>query len=53
MMEESKTMSKWWGWLNIILNSAIILLKIYISGAWIKEDLICDPMEKIWGKKEF
>ena len=33
--------------LNIILNSSISLLKIYISGVWIKEDLICDPMEKI------
>ena len=41
------------GSLNIILNSSISLLKIYISGAWIKEDFIHDPMEKIWVKKEF
>ena len=40
-------------WLNITSNSSHFLLKIYISGAWIKEDLIYDPMEKSWGKKEF
>ena len=34
-------------WLNITLNSSYFLLKIYISGAWIKKDLICDPMENI------
>ena len=53
MKGESKRMSKWWGCLNIILNSEIFILKIYISGAWIKEDLKCDPTEKIWVKNEF
>ena len=53
MMKESKRRNEWWDSFNIILNSSISLLKIYISLAWIKEDLICDPMEKIWGKKEF
>ena len=53
MMKESKRISEWWGSLNIILNSSISLLKIYISWAWIKEDLIFYLVEKIWGKKEF
>ena len=53
MIKEAKRISEWWDSLNIILNSSISLLKIYISGAEIKEDLFCDPMEKIWVKKEF
>ena len=50
-MEESKFTLR--GWLNIIMNSSIFLLKIYTLGSWIKEEEICDPMEKIWGKKDF
>ena len=43
-MNQNKTLK---GRLYIIMNLSKLFLKIYISRAWIKEEEICDQMEKI------
>ena len=40
-------------WVKKILNHLIFSFKIYFKWHDIKKKRICDPMEKIWIKKEF
>ena len=39
------------GWFNVIMHSTFFLALIYFGWHDIKDEEICDPMEKIWVKR--